>query len=160
MISISREPYSETLQYEILPLAQKCWDEGSLAKGEHCAFHGKRDVQIEPDFVLYKTISDNGRLIIFTIRDEDVLVGYAIVMVYPSPHHKKLITANGDSIYVEIAYRGHSPVLVEKVINEVTETGAVTLNWAVSADSPMYDLLVKFGFVGDEIIMEKLLCAS
>jgi GNAT superfamily N-acetyltransferase len=160
VIVIEREAYSESLKPEILPLAQKCWDEASAAKGEHCAFNGKRDVKIEPDFALYQAISDNDRLVLFTIRDDAKLVGYAIALVYPSPHHCKLITANGDSIYVEPPYRVHSPVLVEKIINEVSKTGAVTMNWGVTKDEPMYRLLSKFGFVADEVIMEKLLCVS
>ena len=160
MISIQRESYSDGLAKELLPLAQKCWDEGTLAKGESCAFYGKRDVKIEPDYGFYKFIADSGRLILFTIRDSGALVGYAVILVYRSPHHQKLITANGDSIYVEPAYRVNSPVLIEKVLQEVSTTGAVTINWAVSKDGPMYELLSKYGFTADETIMEKLLCVS
>ena len=160
MISLQREPYSDALANEILPLGQKCWDEGTALKGESCAYYGHRDVQIEPDLSLYRSVSDSGRLIIFTIRDEAKLVGYAVIMVYRSPHHQKLTTANGDSIYIEPEYRVHSPVLLDKIINEVKSAGAVTLNWWVSKDGHMYALLEKMGFVGDEIVMEKFLCAS
>ena len=159
-VIIEEEPFSQELMTEILPLAQKCWDEATEAKGENCAYHGKRGVQIEPDVDLYQSISDMGRLVIYTMRDEGKLVGYAVALIYPSPHHRKLLTANGDSIYVEEPYRTHSPVLIGKIIKAVEKSGAVTVNWGVTLGSPMYEVLKKFGFVADEVIMEKLLCAS
>jgi len=158
-VTIQREPYSDALGHELLPLAQKCWDEGTVLKGENCAYHAFRNVSIEPDFTMYMELAQKNALIIFTVRDDALLVGYVVAMVYYSPHHCKILTANGDSIYVQPEYRTHSVSLVEKVINEVKLTGAKTMNWAVSPNSPMYDLLGSFGFVGDEVVMEKLLCA-
>jgi hypothetical protein len=158
-VVIERETYSDALGRELLPLAQKCWEESSAEKGERCAFYGHRDIQIEPDFQLYKALSDTDRLILLTVRDGSALVGYAVIIVYVSPHHCKFIAANGDSLYVEPKYRIHSPVLIDKVISEVKRTEAVSLNWGVSPGSPLYEMLLKLGFVGDEVIMEKRLCA-
>ena len=159
MITVQQEPYSEALATELLPLAQKCWDEGTALKGESCAYHEFRDVKIEPDLVTYTALADKGALIVFTIRDDLALVGYAVAMVYFSPHHRKILTANGDSIYVDPPYRVHSVVLLEKIIEAVRATGAKTMNWCVSANGPMYDLLCKYGFGADEVVMEKFLCA-
>ena len=156
---IARESYSESLHREILPLAQKCWDESTRDKDDTCAFYGKRDIQIEPDFDVYQAIDEAGNLIIYTARDDSRLVGYAIALLYVSPHHRKMKTANGDSIYLEPDYRVLAPVLVEKVMADVKEAGAVTLNWGVTKDGPMHELLKRFGFVADELIMERILCA-
>lgn len=159
-VTIQRQEYSDALGQEILPLAQKCWDEGTLLKGESCAYHEFRNVKIEPDFSVYRALSAKGSLIVFTVRDNEVLVGYATAFLYNSPHHCKILTANGDSIYVEPEYRAHASLLMERMINEVKSKGAATMNWMVSPDGPMFEVLSSFGFVGDEIVMEKFIARS
>lgn len=158
-VTIQKESFSDTLCQEILPLAQKCWDEGTEIKGETCSYHEyRRGVQIDPDFASYQRLETARALALFTMRDT-ALVGYIVAYTYRSPHHKKLIVANADSIYVENPYRGHSPVMIGMLLEALKAMGAISVGWAVSKDSPMYELLCALGFVGDEVIMEKLLCA-
>jgi hypothetical protein len=160
MVSIQREAYNESLGQEFLPLAQKCWDEGTALKGENCSYHGHRDIAIDPDYLLYRQLADAGRLLLFTIRDAGILVGYAVSYVFASPHHRKLLVANGDSIYVERGYRAYTPALIEMLLKELKSLGVTNMGWAVSQNGPVYELLCKLGFVADEIIMEKLICVS
>lgn len=159
-VTIQKESFSDTLCQEILPLAQKCWDEGTALKGENCSYHGKRDVEIEPDFGLYRGLSDAGRLVLITARDSAVLVGYIVAYLYQSPHHKKMLVANGDSIYIEPEFRACTATMIKLLLAELEARKALTIGWAVSQTGPVYDLLCALGFVGDEIIMEKLICAS
>ena len=159
MTTIQKEPFSEALCKEILPLAQKCWDEGTELKGETCSYHEfRKGIVIEPDFDLYRQLAEVGRLVIFSIRDSR-LVGYVVAYVYRSPHHVKLLVANGDSIYIEVEYRSYAAAIIKPLLTELKTMGAVSMGWAVSQNGPMYELLKSLGFVGDEIIMEKLLCA-
>lgn len=159
-VSIQREPYSEALCKEILPLAQKCWEESTALKGENCSYHEYRDLLIEPDWGLYQRLAELGLLVIFTIREEGALVGYVIVNIYQSPHHCKLKVANGDTIYVVPKYRGQTAALIRKLLAELKSMKVTNMGWAVSANGPVYAMLKKFGFAVDEVIMEKLICAS
>jgi hypothetical protein len=158
-IAIQKESFSDALCQEILPLAQKCWDEGTALKGETCAYHGQRAIVIEPDFALYGRLAEAGTLVLVTARYSTKLVGYIVGYLYQSPHHKKMLVANGDSIYIEPEYRGHAASMIEVFLADLKARGALTIGWPVSQTGPVYDLLRALGFVGDEIIMEKLICA-
>lgn len=158
---IQKESYSESLCQEILPLAQKCWEESTQLKGNHCSYHEHRELIIEPDWSLYKRLAELDLLVIFTLRDESLLVGYVIVNIYQSPHHIKLKVANGDTIYVEPKYRGHTAALIRKLLQELEAREVTNMGWAVSKNGPVYTLLSKLGFSVDEVVMEKLItCAS
>jgi len=157
-MKIVREPFSDELLKEVLPLAQRSWEENTALKGERCAYFGRRDFQIEPDVECYRTLATAGVLVIITAREEGVLVGYAMGYLNRSAHHRSILCGYGDSIYLEPAYRGHGAALLRAIERELKEGGAIALGWPATQDSPLYALLKSFGYVGDDIVMEKL-CA-
>lgn len=159
VINIEREPFSLDLYKEILPLAQKCWEENTKVKAESCAFYGERDFAVEPDVDTYKRLADEGSMLIVTLRDER-LEGYIIGFLYRSWHHKKLLCGNVDSIYVEPRYRSYTLVMTERLEKEMRKAGAVIIGWPAHPASPVYDLLTALGYVGDDVVMEKKLCVS
>jgi hypothetical protein len=158
MIIITKETFSREVFDEILPLAQKCWNESTEYKAESCAYYGERDFQIEPDFDSYKRFADNGWLVLVTIRDEADLRGYVVGLLYQSMHHRKILGALGDSAYVEPEYRSYTAVMVEKFENELASLGVAIIGWPVHVNGPVYPLLKSSGYSGDDIVMEKRLC--
>jgi hypothetical protein len=157
-MKIDREAFSVELFNELLPLARKCWQESSALKADSCVFAGERDLVIEPDLENYQKISDS--LIIVTLRDEGKLVGYLVGFLYRSPHHKKILCGNGDSIYVEPAYRSYAVVLTERFEKESQAAGAQIIGWPTHPDGPVYRLLKARGYTVDDVVMEKRLCAQ
>jgi hypothetical protein len=157
--SIEVEPFDMKLYEEIFPLARKCWEESTVQKADTCAFYGERDFVIEPDVQQYQRLAEVKRLIVVTLRDETKLQGYIVGATYPSPHHKTLKVAAGDSIYVEPEYRSYTGVLVSKFEKAVRDDGANVIGWPTHFNGPVYGVLKAMGYVGDDIVMEKRLCA-
>lgn len=158
MPTLQEEAFSAELFEQLRPLAQRCWDEETEAKASSCAFETARDFPIEPDMEAYQLHAERGALVLLTLRAGGQLVGYAVGLTYRSPHHKALIAAFGDSIYIEPAFRSYFPVLAERLERGLAERGAVIIGWPVTQDSPLFHALVSRGYRGDDIVMEKKLC--
>lgn len=159
-VTISRESLTDDLFPELLPLAQKCWEESTRVKAETCAFYGERDFQIEPDIGEYRRYAGLGSMVVISVRDEGRLVGYIIGLLFRAMHHRKMICGLADSIYIEPDYRSYAPVVTEKFEKELQSLGVGIIAWPTHQQGPMYEVLKLRGYVGDDIIMEKRLCVS
>lgn len=158
-LNIETEAFNETLFAEILPLAKKCWAESTAIKGETCAFYGERDFEIEPDYEAYKSLADKGALAVVTLRDEGKLVGYVVGFSYRGLHHKKILGGFADNIYIEPEFRSYAPVLAKRFEQEMGARGVGIIGWPAHENGPVYALLKSMGYIGDDIVMEKRLCA-
>jgi Acetyltransferase (GNAT) family len=159
-VEIAKEPFSMELFNELMPLAQKSWNESTQLKGKTCAFYGERDFNIEPDAEQYQQVHDAGGLILLVLRDERKLVGYLVAVTYRSWHHKTVLCANVDCIYVEPAYRSYTAVMIERFEKEALERSVQIIAWPTHVDGPVYEVLKFRGYVGDDLVMERRLCAS
>lgn len=157
-VSIEKEPFNVQLFEEMRPLCQKCWQEGTIAKGEKCAFYGERDFVIEPYLERYLQLTDMGSLVVFAVRDAGRLVGYLEGFTYRALHHQSIIGGMCDSMYLEPEYRAYAAVAVAKFVAEMTSRGVQILGWPTTPEGDIYKLLKAQGFVGDDIVMEKRLC--
>jgi len=154
---IAREPFSRALFGELVPLAQRCWKEGTKDKGDACAYHGERDYDIEPDVEQYERLGP--ALIILTLRDDRRLVGYGVGFTHRGLHHKHITCAIADSLYIEPEHRAHFPELIGRFERELAQAGAQIIGWPVSPNGALYPLLLARGYVADDIVMEKRVCA-
>lgn len=158
-ILMNFEPLSAELLKELLPLAQKCWDENTIIKAETCAFYGEREFQIEPDLEQYYILAKRGVLHILAFRAGGILQGYLSAVLFRSLHHKKFLTMMVDSAYIEPAFRSYTAVLIEKFERHAREQGTAIIGWPAHINGPLYQFLKASGYVGDDLIMEKKLCA-
>ena len=69
-MKINAEAFTPELAAEILPLAQKCWEESTEGKKETCAYYGERDFAVEPDTEAYLRLAEQGLLLVITLRDD------------------------------------------------------------------------------------------
>lgn len=156
-VQIQVEPYSRELFNELMPLAQKCWHESTEFKAYTCAYYGERDFDIEPDAEAYENLHKLGVMTLLTLRDEG-LKGYVIGFTYKSMHHKRILCAMGDTIYIEPEYRSYTGVLAEKFERALAEKGVAIIGWPVHRDGPVYEVLKARGYSSDDTVMEKRLC--
>jgi hypothetical protein len=156
-IAIKSEPYSAQLHAEIMPLAQKCWNESTVAKGETCAFYGERDFDVMPDTDSYQRLADQGILVIITLRDRGELKGYIEGFSYQGLHHHKIKGGIGDSMYLEPDYRAYIAPMAEKFEAEMQRLGVEIIGWPVTPEGPIHRVLKALKYVGDDIVMEKRL---
>jgi len=159
-LKIELEPYSPELFAEILPLAQKCWEESTEFKAESCAFYGDRDFQIEPDLDTYARLARLELLTLVTLRTQGKLVGYLTGFIHKALHHKHIQCAVVDSVYIEPSYRVYGPVVAERFEKEMVSKGVQVISWPVHPNGPIHEVLKTRGYVGDDVVMEKRLCAS
>jgi hypothetical protein len=159
LVTIEREPFTHELFKEMLPLAQKCWNESTIAKGKTCAFYGERDFDVEPDLDLYMEMAKRGCMVVIALRVDGELQGYVEGFSYRATHHRKIIGGIGDNFYIEPPFRSYAAVLVEKFEAEMKKLGVGIIGWPVTPDGPVYELLKARGYVGDDIVMEKRICA-
>jgi hypothetical protein len=157
-VTIEQEPFDMRLFEQILPLGQKCWEESTILKDKTCAYYGERDFQIVPDVEQYQRFADSGALLIVTVRDSARMVGYLAGFTYRSLHHKRILGAICDSIYIEPDYRSYAVVAIEKFETQMASRGATILGWPTTPNGPIHRILEARGFVGDDIVMEKRLC--
>lgn len=158
-VVIGLETFSLELAEEIRPLGQKCWDESTAIKGETCAFYGERDFVIDPDLDQYLMFAKQNVLLIVTLRDEGRLHGYAMGLFYKSPHYRNITAGGGDSLYIDPDYRSYTGTVIEKFENELKSRGAAIIGWPTHVNSPLHAVLKARGYVGDDVVMEKKLCA-
>jgi hypothetical protein len=160
-VKVAVEPFTQALFDELLPLAQKCWQESTEAKAEKCAFYGERDFAIEPDFDAYQRLADAGTLVVVTLRNEAKLVGYVVGFSYRALHHKHIIGGIGDTFYIEPEFRSYAPIVAARFEKELTSLGVGIIGWPTTEGGPVHTMLKAMGYVGDDIVMEKrIICVS
>ncbi len=96
MMHIKQEPLS-TAWEDILLLLPAHWDEVVGDK-----LHG----HLNPDLTVYSQIEDADRLVLVTVRDNDILIGYVSFFISSHPHSKDTVVALNDAMYLKPKYRG------------------------------------------------------
>lgn len=157
-VNIASEPFSDELFSEMAPLGQKCWQESTVVKGESCAYFGSRDFEIDPDVEQYRRLAQMGALVIVSLRDSGALKGFVVGFIHRCMHHRHIIGAVGDTLYVEPEYRSYTGVVIERFLNEVRQMKAEIVGWPTTKDGYVYEVLKSLKFVADDIVMEKRLC--
>jgi GNAT superfamily N-acetyltransferase len=77
-------------------LLKKHWEEIALNKDQ---------VPLDPDWLTYQSLDENGRLFIITARDEGRLVGYSVYFLSRNFHYQSLFVAESDIFYLLPEYR-------------------------------------------------------
>lgn len=154
------ELFTRSLFDEILPLAQKSWDECSEIKNETCVFHGERGFKIQPDVDQYLTLQASESLIALTLRNEDgELKGYSLGVLYRSLHHRPIICGNVDSFYIEPECRSYVRSFIARIEQEFADRQVVVMGWPTTASGSLCAALKQLGYIADDVVMEKKLCA-
>lgn len=145
----STERYSDTLVNEIMPLLSRHYRE--LAD----EFYGP----LNPDLAIYKKMDEMGALRIFTIRDENILVGYQIFFLGTHPHSKDFYEATQDVMYLTPeARRGLTGYKFLKWCTEQLATYSVNvIHQRISARNDFGPILERMGFQLEDLTYSKKL---
>ena len=154
-MKISTEPFTRELANEIVPLGQQSWEECSEIKKDTCAYHGQRGLQIDPDIDRYIYLAEHNSLIAITLRDaEDVLHGYALLILYKSLHLKSELCGNVDTFYVQPDHRRSMPRLMSKIEDTLRELQVSIIGFPVTRTGKLRKILQRRGYIADDVIME------
>jgi hypothetical protein len=154
-MKIAIESFTRALSDEIVPLGQQSWDECSEIKKDTCAYHGQRGLQIDPDIDQYLYLAGHDSLVAVTLRDEDqVLRGYALLILYKSLHLKTELCGNVDTFYVQPNYRKSMPGFMSQIESTLRARGISIIGWPVTMTGKLYKILKRRGYIADDVVME------
>ena len=105
-------------------------------------------IKLNPDWNVYSELEQQGRLKIFTARDNDTLVGYFVVVVGVNMHYKDHTFACNDIIYLHKDYRkGFAGIKLIKFAKKcLTEDGVSVLAINTKVHQPFDKVLERLGF--------------
>lgn len=138
MIKIAHESLLNVKQ-DLKPLLTKHWSETEP---------NQDTIMLDPDWREYSRLDQEGILHIFAARDNGKLIGYCVVMISKSIHHKHHIFASTDVIYVKPEYRKSATgseliIFAEK---HCKENGVSLMTLNMKTEYPFDNLMVKLGF--------------
>jgi GNAT superfamily N-acetyltransferase len=91
-----QQEFLSSVRGEIGPLLNSHWEEIAL---------NKEKIKLNPDWDAYQSLEEQGKLKIFTARDDGQLVGYFVVIVGTNIHYKDHLFAANDIIYLSPKHR-------------------------------------------------------
>lgn len=102
--------------YNMEKLSSKLIDELDILVAEQqIELWDHLDEKINLDWDTYYSMEEMGVFYLFTVRDEDQLIGYCSFIIAPDPHYKGRLAALQDSLFVSKLYR--SKGVGEKLID-------------------------------------------
>jgi len=105
-------------------------------------------VKLNPDWDVYRSLEEQGKLKIFTARDGETLVGYFVVVVGVNMHYKDHTFACNDIIFMHKDYRkGFAGIKLIKFAKKcLTEDGVSVLTINTKVHQPFDKVLERLGF--------------
>lgn len=105
-------------------------------------------IKLNPDWSFYEQVYLSGNLGIYTVRKDNNLVGYFVVITREHPHYRDHIFAVNDIIYIAPEYRkgllGYR--LIKFAEEDLAKRGVSVLSINTKTHKPFDALLEKAGF--------------
>jgi|TARA_R110000851_G_scaffold146318_1_gene285989 GNAT superfamily N-acetyltransferase len=143
----SREDFYKVKE-EVDELFYKHWEEIALNKDK---------IKLNPDWSFYEALYTSGNLGVYTVRKDEQLVGYFIVVARPHPHYKDHLFAVNDIIYIDPKYRkglvGFK--LIKFVEQDLKKMGVSVLAVNTKVHKPFDAVLERLGFENTERLYTK-----
>ena len=118
------------------PLLQDHWDEIAVNKDK---------IKLNPDWVTYASLEEQGKLKIFTAREDEVLIGYFVVIVGINPHYKDHLFASNDIIYLSPKHRkGFTSIKLIKFAEKCLKADGVSVLTINTKVHQPFDRLMDF----------------
>ena len=143
-----QQEFLHSVVEDIKPLLEEHWEEVALNKDK---------IKINPDWEAYFSLESQGKLDIFTARDEGVLVGYFVVFVYAHIHYKDHLFAKNDLIYLSPSHRkGFTGIRLIKFAEKcLKEDGVSVLVVNTKNHRPFHKVMQFLGFSSSETLYSK-----
>jgi GNAT superfamily N-acetyltransferase len=133
-MNYQRETMAQVLD-EIKPLLVLHWEEITHFK----------DVPLDPDYTAYARAEQAGKLRIFTVRDDGVLIGYGIFFI-GNLHYKSTPIATQDILFIHPKYRGRGGRLIRYCDEQLQADGIRIVMHHIKVAHNWSALLERFGY--------------
>ena len=145
---VYQQEFLSTARPDAQELLKDHWEEIAL---------NKEKIALNPDWEAYEKLEDDGKLKVFTARDNNKLIGYFVVIVGVNPHYKDHLFAINDIIYLDKDYRkGFTGIKIIKFAEKcLKEDGVSVLSINTKVHKPFDRVMVYLGFRPIERIYSK-----
>ena len=103
-----QQEFLATVEKDIRPLLERHWNDIAVNKDK---------IKLNPDWDAYHSLEQDGKLKIFTAREQGEQVGYFVVIVHRNLHYKDHLFASNDVIFLHPDHRkgrtGHRHLVSE-----------------------------------------------
>ncbi len=150
MIEFAREVLYEVIG-EVEPLLKRHYLE--LAKNQD-------RVQLDPDWPRYVELERAGSLVIFTVRQDKALKGYAAFFVAQHMHYRGLTLANNDVLFLADELRGGTTGVrfIKFCEDQLRSVGQqVCVAWHAKPGTTLDGILPRLDYSIQDVIHSKLL---
>jgi len=119
----------------------------------------KDSIKLNPDWDAYSNLEKQGKLKVFTAREDGLLVGYFVVILGTNIHYKDHMFANNDVIYLHKDYRkGFAGIRLIKFAEKcLKEDGVSVLTINIKVHKPFDKVLERLKFKHIERVYSKYL---
>lgn len=138
MIEFKKEFISE-VRDEIEPMLEQHYLEVAMYQ-DH--------IKLNPDWQGYENMEDMDLMYIFTMRDDEKLVGYSVFFITPHLHYQDHEYAVNDIVYIDPEYRGteHTPNFFMYCQDEMKDNGASVITYHMKVFKPFHTLMEILGY--------------
>lgn len=116
-------------------------------------------IQFSPDYEAYLALSEAGGLCFVVAEDTETgeIVGYFSMMIHYHPHHKDVLTATNNLIYVKEEYRGEgiSFTMFTEAEKFLKSIGVSLFMFSAKASNPLKRTAQELGFDECEVVYSK-----
>ena len=105
-----------------------------------------QDIPLEPDIAMYKAIEEQGMLRLYTVRDEEELIGYSIFFIKENCHYKSSVQASQDIVFIRKDKRGQGREFLAWCDSQLKQDGVEVVYHHVKAAHNFGPLLVRQGY--------------
>lgn len=110
------------------------------------------NLPLEVDAAKYQYAEDHGFLRIFTIREEEKLIGYASFFLYTHSHHLNSVHATQDTIYITPSRRGVGLEFSQYCDEQLKFYGVSHVHRSLPIDSSFGEKLENHGYEAKETV--------
>ena len=142
MIKFGKEALNPAFFDEIKPLISEHWEEIAHFK----------DIPLDPDFDLYQKIQDSGNIRVFTVREEDKLVGYALFFTKVNLHYKSSNQAVQDILFIHPDHRGCGAKFIIWCDEQLKAEGVQAVYQHMKAKHNFGEMLERIGYELQDLI--------
>lgn len=113
--------------------------------------------QLNIDFESYAALEEQGLLRIYTMRNQTKLVGYCVFYLYNHMHHKEMLVAKQDVLFVDRQFRGRGLSLLRYCDRMLKIEGVNTVIQCVPNGGEWGTILKRMGYHEQETAYAKTL---
>lgn len=122
------------------------WNEGQelfILNSEEIKF---RDDKFELNRETYDRCEAVGALKIYTVRDDNILIGYCIFFVMELTHHKGFLSATQDVLFIKKEKRGRVIPFIRYTERMLKDYGVKSVNQSVPYHRDWSPVLTRMGY--------------